>query len=237
MRTEEKIWYSFQGKPFHGKDPAWFNAQDYAWSILLEKNASAIRNELLQYLEKENTHLEDYFNKDLVKGKHKWKSDTFLFWGENKTDTLKKLPVLNSVLKQIDGLTTTGISVLEPHTSIQPHIGDTNAVIRAHLAIQVPAELPVCGIKVNGESRSWHEGKMLLFCDAYMHEAWNLSDEKRVVLIFDVLQEKFLSRKKEINKNVKSLLRLQSLELKRPFVKKMPGIIKALIRRYYYFRS
>ncbi|MCB1614287.1 MAG: aspartyl/asparaginyl beta-hydroxylase domain-containing protein, partial [Xanthomonadales bacterium] len=33
--------------------------------------------------------------------------------------------------------------------------------------------------------RGWEEGKLMIFDDSFEHEAWNDSDQTRVVLIFD----------------------------------------------------
>ena len=38
---------------------------------------------------------------------------------------------------------------------------------------------------MGNETRYWEEGKCIIFDDSYEHEAWNKSDETRVVLIID----------------------------------------------------
>ncbi len=53
----------------------------------------------------------------------------------------------------------------------------------AHLPLIIP---DACGIRVGFEQRQWHVGEVIVFDDTIEHEAWNLSDELRVVLIFDV---------------------------------------------------
>ena len=45
---------------------------------------------------------------------------------------------------------------------------------------------PGCRFRVGGETRTWQEGVALAFDDTIDHEAWNDSDQLRVVLIFDV---------------------------------------------------
>jgi len=39
---------------------------------------------------------------------------------------------------------------------------------------------------VGNEERSWVEGEMLIFDDSIEHEAWNLSKNERVLLLFEV---------------------------------------------------
>jgi aspartyl/asparaginyl beta-hydroxylase (cupin superfamily) len=55
--------------------------------------------------------------------------------------------------------------------------------LRCHLGIDVPAG---CGIRVGGVERSWERGRCIVFDDSFPHEAWNESDEPRIVLIVDV---------------------------------------------------
>ena len=45
---------------------------------------------------------------------------------------------------------------------------------------------PSCGFRVGAETREWREGRAWVFDDTFEHEAWNGSDEPRIVLIFDV---------------------------------------------------
>jgi aspartyl/asparaginyl beta-hydroxylase (cupin superfamily) len=52
-----------------------------------------------------------------------------------------------------------------------------------HLALVIP---PGCGFRVGGETRPWREGEAWIFDDTIEHEAWNDSDELRVILICDI---------------------------------------------------
>ncbi len=74
-------------------------------------------------------------------------------------------------------------SALKPGTYIPPHNGATNARLTVHLPLIIP---PDCGLRVGEETRAWEPGKLVLFDDTIRHEAWNHSQQLRVVLIFDV---------------------------------------------------
>ena len=43
-----------------------------------------------------------------------------------------------------------------------------------------------CRFRVGNEERTWRKGEAWVFDDTIEHEAWNRSDQDRVVLIFDV---------------------------------------------------
>ena len=41
-------------------------------------------------------------------------------------------------------------------------------------------------MRVGNETRPWREGELVIFDDTMEHEAWNRSQELRVVLLFDI---------------------------------------------------
>ena len=96
-------------------------------------------------------------------------------------------------------------SLLKAGQHIKPHYGLSNHSLTVHLPLVVPKEgyLRVANEKVN-----WQEGQLIIFDDSFEHEAINLSQEDRVVLIFSVwhqelseldqldIQNSFMSRQK-----------------------------------------
>ncbi|HEY6599166.1 MAG TPA: aspartyl/asparaginyl beta-hydroxylase domain-containing protein, partial [Pseudomonadales bacterium] len=74
-------------------------------------------------------------------------------------------------------------SLLRPGAHILPHRGVTNTRVVAHLALIVPRD---CAFHVLGEPlREWREGRAFVFDDSFGHEAWNKSDQTRVILMVD----------------------------------------------------
>jgi aspartyl/asparaginyl beta-hydroxylase (cupin superfamily) len=74
-------------------------------------------------------------------------------------------------------------SLLAPRTRIPAHTGVANTRLVCHLPMIVP---PHCGFRVGETVREWRVGEAFVFDDTIEHEAWNESDELRVVLIFDL---------------------------------------------------
>jgi aspartyl/asparaginyl beta-hydroxylase (cupin superfamily) len=74
-------------------------------------------------------------------------------------------------------------SILEPHTHIPPHNGMLNTRLICHLPLIVPDN---CRLRVGNHTRAVEEGKVLIFDDSIEHEAWNDSDEVRVILLFEI---------------------------------------------------
>jgi beta-hydroxylase len=52
----------------------------------------------------------------------------------------------------------------------------------------VPEQSDRLAIRVGKQVCHWHEGKVLIFDDAYEHEAWNHTDKTRVVLFVDFVK-------------------------------------------------
>lgn len=74
-------------------------------------------------------------------------------------------------------------SLLAPRTRIPPHTGVANTRLVCHLPLIVP---PDCSFRVGGTTREWEVGEAFVFDDTIEHEAWNDSNELRVVLILDL---------------------------------------------------
>ena len=97
----------------------------------------------------------------------------------------RTMALLDSLpLVRIPGRAPTAFfSRLRPGTRIPPHHGVTNTRLIVHLPLIVPEG---CGIRVGNDVRHWREGEVLVFDDTVEHEAWNDSQQTRVVLIFDI---------------------------------------------------
>lgn len=74
-------------------------------------------------------------------------------------------------------------SMLAPRTRIPAHSGVANTRLVCHLPLIVP---PGCGFRVGDSVREWRPGEAFVFDDTIEHEAWNDSDQLRVVLILDL---------------------------------------------------
>jgi beta-hydroxylase len=94
-------------------------------------------------------------------------------------------PNTAKALRQVPGLSMAGFSRLAPHTHVKPHVGWAASVYRLHLPLVVP---PGCRLRVAAETRTWQEGRCLIFDDTVEHEAWNDSDLPRGVLLLDFLR-------------------------------------------------
>lgn len=233
-------WFSFRGKKYIGPQPAYYEPGNYPWTAETEKVFEQAISASHGFLAQFGKTADPYFNKSLMSKKNGWKQGALYFWGKQNNALCESVPEIDRFVRSIPGMLSAGLSLLQPQTSIHAHYGDTDAVMRCHIGIEIPAGLPTCGMKVKDETRGWQRGKWLLFCDAHLHEAWNHSDSERLVLIVDVMLPEFLPQRRAICADVRSMLSLQRLEQVVPVVKKLPGRIRGIIRRFFriihYFR-
>ncbi|MGE0562684.1 MAG: aspartyl/asparaginyl beta-hydroxylase domain-containing protein [Flavobacteriales bacterium] len=167
-----------------------FKYNFFEWTKLLENNWKDIQSELFDvYFGHSDINKNDWFlaHPHYVKSNSEkaWKTFEFVFFGIKNLDNCKRCPKTFELLKKIPELVTAQFSVLEPNTKIDAHKGYTRMVLRNHLALKVPSK-ELCKLKIENEEHSWEEGKVITFDDSKVHEAWNFSNEPRMVLMFDV---------------------------------------------------
>jgi Aspartyl/Asparaginyl beta-hydroxylase len=161
----------------------WHNPADFALVTYLESNYPAIRDEIFA-LGAARFHRES----ERIKRAGDW-DVAFLYERGRRHDELCAMcPVTARGVDTYPTMRTSAgliyVSRMRAATHIEAHRGPTNLRVRCHLAIQAPAG--DCGIRVGDETRRWHEGKCLVFDDYFEHEAWNHTEEDRVVLIVDL---------------------------------------------------
>lgn len=171
----------------------------FDWYEELESNTAAIRDELLTIL-REDSGIEPFLKFDspddvpkfLGAGKQgapAW--DAFFLYrhGERYEENCSRCPRTAAAVERLP-LIRIGthapeicFSILSPGTHILPHHGVTNIRLVTHLPLIVPTD---CALRVGGQEHAWQEGRCITFDDTMEHEAWNRSDQTRVVLIIDV---------------------------------------------------
>ena len=85
-------------------------------------------------------------------------------------------------------------SLMKPGMHIPPHNGLVNTRLICHLPIILPDG---CEFRVGNETRKWELGKAWAFDDTINHEAWNRSDETRVILLWEIWRPELTGRERE----------------------------------------
>jgi aspartyl/asparaginyl beta-hydroxylase (cupin superfamily) len=223
-----KIWFSFFDRSiYNGPENAFSNKHEIEELRILEDNFEDIRKEFHIFLSVQNKFT-TYFNKTTVSKTTSWKTLSLLYWNKPYIKNQKDLAILNKLIKKIPGCVSCSLSLLEPNSQIKPHCGDTNAIWRIHLPLIIPGTLPEVGLKVAGQSISWEEGKIIAFCDAHEHEAWNFSNKERYIIIIDIIKPNYREKTNHICSVVLSSIALQKLAEKINWLYKVPIFIQLI---------
>ena len=175
-------------------DNTFFDSEDhetFSWVQPLEENWTTICKELEQVLEyrEELPNFEDIVVHDysLTQGVQ-WKMYLFYAYGIRADKNCDRCPETTRLIEGVPGMKTAFFSILPPQKRIPVHRGPYKGVIRYHLGLKVPQPYTSCGIRVGDDVAHWQEGKSLIFDDSFPHEAWNDTDDVRVVLFLDVVR-------------------------------------------------
>ena len=175
-----------------------YEREEFPWVAAVEKATDDIRAELQALLADSRGQFSPYLTHSPDEPLNQWRelnqsrrwSALFLYKdGERQEANAARCPKTLAALEQAPIVRiahrgpTQLFSLLEPKTRIPPHTGTTNTRLTVHLPLIVP---PKCGFRVGTQVREWHPGRLLIFDDTIEHEAWNDSDEDRVILIFDI---------------------------------------------------
>lgn len=175
-----------------------FDHAHFPWFTDIEAKTDAIRDEALAALAHRDAAIRPYVRLEAGSPPTKWADlDGSLDWSAcflweygvrneamcalcpETTAMLERLPQNHIPAKAPSAF----FSVLRPGAHIPAHTGVTNTRAIIHLPLVIP---PGCRFRVGGETREWRVGEAFAFDDTIQHEAWNDSDEIRIVLIFDV---------------------------------------------------
>jgi aspartyl/asparaginyl beta-hydroxylase (cupin superfamily)/Tfp pilus assembly protein PilF len=177
---------------------SFFDRKDFPWIADVEAATQDIRGELESLLA---TALEDFspyvkYGPDTplnqwkeLNNSRRW-SALFLYQdGKRIEQNIARCPLTVAALARAPLVDiparapTAFFSRLEPKTRIPAHTGSSNTRLTVHIPLVIQ---PDCGFRVGSEVRVWELGKALIFDDTIEHEAWNESDQPRVVMIFDI---------------------------------------------------
>ena len=173
-----------------------YDRADFDWAPAVEAATDAIREELLAVMATGIGDFHPYIRPEPNQpryhplfNKTDWSALFFVENGKLNEETIARCPqswkaVQAAPMPWIEGWEPTVMfSLLRAKTVIPAHTGTHNTRLICHLPLIVP---PGCGFRVGNQVREWEVGKLILFDDTVEHEAWNNSDEDRVVLIFCV---------------------------------------------------
>jgi aspartyl/asparaginyl beta-hydroxylase (cupin superfamily) len=222
------VYFISEQDQYHGPEPDFYQPEAYSWVKTLEENWCIIRDEMEPIISgKEPIELSSS-NPPFLSNATAWKNIYFFNFMWKSHRNIRRFPKTHQLLKSIPNLTFAEFTVLEPHSKILPHIGETNATIRGHLGIDIPYPYPKMGIHVGKEEKGWENGKVILFSDASIHYVWNDSDKRRFILVFDVIKAENSHKKLWICAQSLGALTVKWFTARFTTLEKTPRILKRL---------
>lgn len=184
---------------YPGLPPIEFHERErFPWLGELEAATPAIREELLRILAEDHgdftpyVHYEDHLPLDQwreLNHSPKWTAFHFYDGGKPIEERCRRAPRTFEAVTRLPQPAvalrspTALYSALVPKARIPPHTGVANFRLLVHLPLIVPGK---GYFRVGSETREWRLGEAWVFDDTIEHEAWNDSDELRVILICDI---------------------------------------------------
>jgi aspartyl/asparaginyl beta-hydroxylase (cupin superfamily) len=163
---------------------AWHSPADFEWAEEVEACWMQVRDE---YHRLQADRVTFYPYEDQYTGDLGWKgwSTWHLYRNGVFSDVARDHcpAAVASLMRTPHGVREGLFSVLAPGAHLLPHTGGVNLFLTVHLALIVPEN---CALRVGSETRTWQEGKLFIFDDSFIHEAWNRSDRERVVMLWDI---------------------------------------------------
>ena len=118
-----------------------------------------------------------------------WRMYLLKAYGVDQPQHLAACPLLAALLRDRPEVLSASFSFLGPRKHIPPHRGPLRGIIRFYLMLSMPRlsdGSPAAVLKVANVEYRLEDGQVLLWDDTFQHEAWNSSDEVRIVLSLDV---------------------------------------------------
>jgi aspartyl/asparaginyl beta-hydroxylase (cupin superfamily) len=205
--------YVHQPVRFHFPElPAtcFFKRSHFPWLAQLEAATNDIAAELEGILREIGGEFEAYVQKEATEPLNQWAelnksnrwSALFLWRDGTRVDHIcRRAPKTAALLEQIPVLDVPGrgptafFSALDAKTHIPPHTGVNNIRSIVHLPLIVPENT---WFRVGNDKRPFKRGEAWVFDDSIEHEAMNDSDERRIILIFDVWNPNLTDAERQI---------------------------------------
>jgi ornithine lipid ester-linked acyl 2-hydroxylase len=222
--------YFLKEESYEGLHPNFFNPNDFPWVKELESKYEVIMNEIGGLIFGKD-EMPANLNPPYLSSPDAWRNFYFsnFRWYDHRN--CKKYPKTFAILRSIPNFSFAGITVLEPHSKVLPHIGETNATIRCHFGLKIPGKYLDCGIRVNDEDRGYEEGKVLMFSDAHFHTTWNNTDERRFVIVFDVVQNQFAHKSNWVCASSLSALTIKYIDERVKIIKPLPQFVLSFMHQ------
>jgi aspartate beta-hydroxylase len=140
-----------------------------------------------------------------------WRMFIMQAYGVQFSRNLERCPALAEIVRASPDVLSASFSFLAPGKHIPPHHGPFRGILRGYLVLSMPlapSGAPAAVLKVDRQEYRLREGEFMLWDDTFEHEAWNDSDEVRIVLLLDIRRRGLPADMRLLSEAVISMVRL-----------------------------
>lgn len=114
-----------------------------------------------------------------------WKRFYLMWYGTPHASARERCPKTVALLESIPAIKAAMFASLPPGAHLVKHRDPYAGSLRYHLGLATPNS-DDCYIEVDGERRSWRDGRALMFDETFIHHARNDTQQQRLILFCDV---------------------------------------------------
>jgi len=221
LESAEPLFFYIGPEWYKGREPWFYEPERAPATTILRENFPVLKAEIDECFA---SHPE-YFRPNYTPYNWReagWRTVNLYSYFLESPRNCERFPRTAEIVRSIPGMCLAQIAVLAPHTRLRAHFGDTNALIRHHLGIRVPAAAPELGIRVGRETRGWEEGEVFAIQIAHRHYAWNHTDEPRLALVVDVIRPEYHERRYEIAGKALAAIAMKHVVTRIPSTRRLP---------------
>jgi len=168
------------------------NSADFPELDLVRQNWEAIRDEGMELVR------QDYFDATKRPGtagyydvgfrtffKYGWSRFYLNWYGYTHHSAQRLCPKTVEILKKVPSVSGAMFAYMPPHSQLTRHADPIAVSLRYHLGLATPNS-DACFINVDGNTRSWRDGEVIMFDETYLHFVRNDTDSSRLILMCDI---------------------------------------------------
>jgi aspartate beta-hydroxylase len=140
-----------------------------------------------------------------------WRMFILKAYGVEQPRNMAACPQLAAIVRACPDVLSASFSFLGPRKHIPPHRGPIRGIIRFYMMLSMPLTqdgTPAAVLRVADVEHRLGDGDYLLWDDTFEHEAWNTSEEVRIVLSLDVWRSRMPADMKLLTAALVRLVRL-----------------------------
>ena len=152
---------------------------------IIEENWEIIRDEAMQLYNLGHIAAKDDLPASSFYKDDRWKSFYLKLYNHKLPSAYECAPKTMELLNQVPSLNLALFALLMPGKKLSDHHDPFAYTVRYSLGLVTPNS-EKCGLDIDGDKYIWKDGDSIIFDETYCHNAYNDSDQIRLILMTDI---------------------------------------------------